>query len=350
MKKRKLGMSDLEVAPIGMGCWAYGGGEYWGEQSQRDVNEVVSRALDLGINLFDTAEMYNNGASEESLGLALKGRRHEAVICYKISPSNAYAKTIRKHCEASLKRLGTDYLDVYMLHWPINEISVKHFTDDPDIIASPPTVQEAFGALMDLQREGKIRYIGISNFGVKQMDEARATGAQIVVNELPYNILSRAIEKDIVPYCIKHGIGIIASMALQQGLLAGIYNSPDDVPPYQAHSRHFKHERGAGTSRHGGEGAEEEVFQTVRALQEIAHDLGVHIAQLSIAWILAKPGIRCALVGSRNIKELESNVKAGMLELDNEIIGRIDRISEPILMKLGYNPDYYESPENSRIE
>ena len=185
-------------------------------------------------------------------------------------------------------------------------------------------------------------------FGVKQMDEARATGAQIVVNELPYNILSRAIEKDIVPYCIKHGIGIIASMALQQGLLAGIiihpmmYRHIRPIPGILSMNgcRHVQTWR-----RRSGRRS----FQTVRALQEIAHDLGVHIAQLSIAWILAKPNPVC-ISGFRNIKELESNVKAGMLELDNEIIGRIDRISEPILMKLGYNPDYYESPENSRIE
>lgn len=350
MQKHRLGKSELEVSPIGMGCWSYGGGEYWGVQSQQDVNEVVHRALDLGINLFDTAEMYNNGASEESLGIALKGRRHNAVLCSKVSPSNAYFHTLRQHCEASLQRLGTDYLDIYMLHWPINTVSVKHFTDDPAVIASPPTVQEAFEALMALQKEGKIRYIGISNFGVEQMKEALMTGAEVIVNEMPYNILSRAIEKEIVPFCIQQGISIVGSMALQQGLLAGIYARPEDVPPHQAHSRHFQHERGAGTSRHGGAGAEAEVFAAITRLREIAKDLGVHMAQLSIAWVLAKPGIDCTLVGSRNLKELESNYAAGSLQLSDDVIAEIDRISEPVLKKLGYNPDYYESPENSRVK
>ena len=102
MQRRRLGKTDIHVSPIGMGCWSYGGGDYWGEQSQRDVDYVVSMALDLGINLFDTAEMYNDGASEESLGKALKGKRSRAVICSKVSPSNAYANTLERHCEASL--------------------------------------------------------------------------------------------------------------------------------------------------------------------------------------------------------------------------------------------------------
>ena len=222
MQRRRLGKTDIHVSPIGMGCWSYGGGEYWGEQSQRDVDYIVSMALDLGINLFDTAEMYNAGASEESLGKALKGKRSRAVICSKVSPSNAYANTLERHCEASLRRLGTDYIDVYMLHWPLDPISIKHFSSDPQKIAQPPTVVEAFESLEKLKKQGKIREIGISNFGVMQMEEALATGVEIAINEMPYNILSRAIEKEILPFCIEKNISVISSMALQQGLLAGI--------------------------------------------------------------------------------------------------------------------------------
>ena len=349
MQRRKFGKSDIEVSPIGMGCWSYGGGEYWGEQSQNDVNNVVRKALDLGINLFDTAEMYNNGASEGSLGVALKGVRNKAVVCSKISPSNARPETLRKHCEASLERLGTDYMDIYMLHWPISQIAIKHFTNDRDLIEKPPSVQDAFDTLMRLKKEGKIRYIGISNFGVEQMSEAINTGAEIIINEMPYNILSRAIEKEIVPFCIKNHISVIGSMALQQGLLAGIYKIADDVPPNQAHSRHFKHERGAGTSRHGGNGAEKEIFEAIGKIGKVADDLDIHIAQLAISWVLSKPGIDCTLVGSRNIKELEANIKAGSLTLEREVLEKIDGISEPVLKKLGFNPDYYESEEHSRI-
>jgi myo-inositol catabolism protein IolS len=350
MNMRRLGKSDIEVNPIGMGCWAYGGGEYWGEQSQKDVDDLVHKALDIGLNLFDTAEVYNNGASEESLGKALKGIRHKAVVCSKVSPSNASKEVLRNHCEASLKRLGMDYLDIYMLHWPINYTAMKHFTGDKNILSNPPSTKEAFETLIALQKEGKIRHIGVSNFGVKQMAEARATGANIIINEIAYNILSRAIEKDIVPYCLDNEIAIIGSMALQQGLLAGIYAKADNVPFNQAHSRHFRHERGMGTSRHNGNGAEEEIFEAVSQLKDIAMELGIHIAQLAIAWVIAKPGIKCTLAGSRNTNELEANVKAGLLTLNDEIIKKIDAISEPVLKKLGYNPDYYESDENTRIE
>lgn len=350
MQRRKLGKSDIEVSPIGIGCWSYGGGEYWGEQSQSDVNNVVHKALDLGINLFDTAEMYNNGESEKSLGIALKGVRSKAIVCSKISPSNARPATLRKHCEASLRRLGTDYLDIYMLHWPINPISIKHFSNDPELIKNPPSVKDTFDTLMQLQREGKIRCIGVSNFGIEQMSEALDTGADIIVNEMTYNILSRAIEKEIIPFCIDNDISVIGSMALQQGLLAGKYQTPDDVPPPQAHSRHFKHDRGIGISRHGEKGAEEEIFKALKLIGKIADDFGINIAQLAISWILAKPGITCTLVGSRNVEQLESNIKAGSLKLYDEIIEKIDRISEPVLEKLGYNPDYYESEENSRIK
>jgi aryl-alcohol dehydrogenase-like predicted oxidoreductase len=349
MQRRRLGKTDIHVSPIGMGCWSYGGGEYWGEQSQRDVDYIVSMALDLGINLFDTAEMYNAGASEESLGKALKGKRSRAIICSKVSPSNAYANTLERHCEASLRRLGTDYIDVYMLHWPLDPISIKHFSSDPQKIAQPPTVEEAFESLEKLKKQGKIREIGISNFGVMQMEEALATGVEIAINEMPYNILSRAIEKEILPFCIEKNISVISSMALQQGLLAGIYKAADDVPPHQAHSRHFRHERGRGTSRHGGSGAEDEIFKAIDSLRDIADDFGIHIAQLSIAWILAKPGIACALVGSRNKEELMTNMGAIEVDLSPEIVAEIDSLSEPVLEILGDNPDYYESLENTRI-
>lgn len=350
MEKRRLGVSDILVNPIGIGCWAYGGGEYWGEQNQSDVNEVVHSALDLDINLFDTAEMYNDGASETALGKALKGKRNEAVICSKVSPSNAKPDILRMHCEASLKRLDTDYIDIYMLHWPINSLSVKHFTSDADLISNPPSVQAAFDTLMKLKEEGKIRRIGISNFGASQISEAIMTGAEIIADELPYNIMSRAIEKEIVPCCIENNISIIGSMTLQQGLLAGIFSQAADVPPHQAHSRHFNHERGAGTSRHEENGAEEEIFEALGKLRMISKELGIHMAQLAIAWLISKPWLGCSLVGSRNLSELKANVEAGFICPGKDIIREIDSISEPVLTKLGYNPDYYENVNNSRIK
>ncbi len=213
-KTKELGNSGISVSSMTVGCWAFGGGDYWGDQSQADVDRVVHAALDLGVNTFDTAEMYNDGESERSLGKALKGRRNEAVVMSKISPSNCHE--VRKHCVESLRRLGTDYLDVYMLHWPINKLAVEHFTADKTIIAAPPTVEEAYARLDELKKEGLIRSIGMSNFGRTQMEQVVATGVRVDVNEMPYNIVSRAIETEIVPYCTKNDIGIIGSMGLQQ--------------------------------------------------------------------------------------------------------------------------------------
>ena len=342
----KLGNSAITIPPLTIGCWSFGSGDYWGAKLQSDVNHVVSAALDMGMNTFDTAEVYNDGESERSLGLALKGLRDRAVVISKISPSNC--RNVRRHCINSLQRLGMDYLDVYMLHWPINPLAVKHFTSDEQLLESPPTVEEAFQQLDELKNEGLIRSIGISNFGRKQMEEVAATGVQVDVNEITYNIVSRAIEADIVPYCLEHNISLIGSMGLMQGLLAGIYRTADDVPKHQAHSRHFAHFRGAETSRHHEEGCEKELFEVVNRLREIAGGLNIHVAQLSLAWILKKPFMTSTLVGTCNVHNLKMNWEACRIILPDEIEALIDEISLPVLHLLGNSPDYYEHRSKSR--
>jgi aryl-alcohol dehydrogenase-like predicted oxidoreductase len=349
MDYRNLGKSGIKVSPVGMGCWAYGSGDYWGKQSQVDVDNVVSLALDLGCNFFDTAELYNNGASETSLGLALRGKRDKAVVATKIGPAFTKKDIIQKHLDMSLKRLKMDYVDCYMLHWPLNRISIKHFTDDPAILADPPTENEVFTALDKLKKAGKIRSIGVSNFGIKQLEAVVKTGVQIDMNEITYNLLSRAVEGEILPYCIENDISLIASMSLQQGLLAGIYESVDKVPGPQAHSRHFHFSRGGNFSRHTQAGVESELFVAICEIQRIANDLDIHISQLSIAWLLATKGVDVALAGSRNIDELKSNVAAGNLVLDKQTIKALDSAGRPLLELMGFNADYYEDPENSRI-
>ncbi|MDR1318954.1 MAG: aldo/keto reductase [Treponema sp.] len=338
-----------KLSRIGIGCWAFGGGEYWGDQNQKDVDAVVRRAAEKGLNVFDTARMYNNGASEISLGKALKGLRDKAFVISKVSPAKAYRKTLREECEISLRNLGMDYLDMYMMHWPINPLGIKHFTEDPEIIARPPSTEEAFAALEELKKEGKIRHIGVSNYGIKQLKEAVSFCPGIVVNEMPYNIISRAIEAEIMPYCVEQGIEIISSMTLQQGVLAGIYKTADDVPLHQAHSRHFSQERGKGVSRHHEAGAEKEVFQTVALLRELSAELGVSVAQLSVAWVLTNPRIACALIGSRSEKELDDNIRAMELKLPAGVVEKINRASSGVLEKLGNNPDYYQNSKESRI-
>ena len=348
METRKIS-GNINISRLGIGCWSFGGGEYWGEQNQKDVETVVHKAIDNGVNFFDTARMYNDGESEKSLGLALKNHRNQAVVCSKVSPAKAYYKTLKEECEISLKNLATDYIDIYMMHWPINPFGVKHFTQDPDIIANPPTAEEAFRALADLKKEGKVKTVGVSNYGVSQMREAIELCPDIAVNEMTYNIISRAIEAEILPFCKENNISVITSMTLMQGVLTGRYSRIEDIPAHQAHSRHFRNERGQGTSRHYEEGAESEISEVLKTLCEIAANLNISAAQLSIAWVFANKQVDCALLGSRNESELLENIKAAEIVLPPDIIEQINAVSLPVLKKLGSNADYYENSKNSRI-
>lgn len=347
METRPCGHSGLNLPVLGLGTWAFGGGSYWGPQDQSDVDAVVARALDRGINYFDTAEMYNAGASEAALGRALRGRREKALIGSKISPSHTSPATLRACCEASLRRLETDYLDLYMVHWPIHANSLRHFTTDEAILRRPPTTAEAFGTLADLQREGKIRHIGVSNFGVRQLSEVAALGVRLAVNELPYNLLMRAIEPDIAPYCRAHGIGIIGYMALMQGVLAGDYASFDALPPPRTRTRHFSGQRQG--SRHGEPGFEALTWQTVQELRRIARAAGWSLSDMAIAWALANPDIACLLAGCRTSAQLEENAHAVNHPLPEALKRQLDDATTALLQALGSNPDYYQSTADTRI-
>jgi aryl-alcohol dehydrogenase-like predicted oxidoreductase len=347
LRQKELGKSGIFVSSLGMGCWAYGGGAYWGGQSQKDVDAVVHAALDRGINFFDTAEAYNAGESEVSLGKALAGRRKEAVICSKISPSNG--TKVREHLTASLRRLETDYLDIYMLHWPINLLALRHYTSDAETLENPPTIAGVYNQLEALKKEGLIRCIGMSNFGVRQMAEVAVAGVRVDVNEITYNIVSRAIEAEIVPFCGEKNISLVGSMALQQGVLTGKYKTPEEVPPNQAHSRHFKQSRGGTESRHMEDGAETELFDLVAFLRELSAETGHSPGELAIAWVLNKPFIASILTGSRNLVQFEANIAACDIILSDDVIRRIDEASLPVWKKLGNSPDYYENRGKSRI-
>jgi aryl-alcohol dehydrogenase-like predicted oxidoreductase len=346
IEPRPCGQSGLQLPPIGLGTWAFGGGSYWGRQDQRDVDEVVGRALDNGITYFDTAEMYNAGASESSLGMALRGKRERAVIGSKVSPSHTRPATLRAHCEASLRRLGTDYIDLYMVHWPIHTDSIRHFTDDPDLIAHPPSVEQAFLTLAALQAEGKIRYIGVSNFGVRQMQEVLDLGVCIAVDELPYNLLMRGIEAEIAPFCRSRGIGVIGYMTLMQGVLAGDFTSFDALPAVRARTRHFSSTR-AG-SRHGEPGFEVQTWRALQAVRQIASDIHESLADVAIAWALHNRDISCVLAGCRTLAQLEENIRAIHTPLTGETVARLNAATEELLHLLGPNPDYYQSIPHSR--
>ena len=349
MELRRCGTSDLALSALGMGCWAFGGGEYWGKQDQSDVNDVVCAAVDLGLNYFDTAEAYNDGRSESALGEALAGvPREKVLIGTKVSPSNARPATLTEHCEASLRRLRVDYIDLYMVHWPITRIGIKHFTSDPGLIENPPSVAEAFATLGQLRQQGKIRYVGVSNFGVDKLDEARASGVPIVVNELPYSLLARAIECAVLPHCHRLGVGVIGYMPLLQGLLAEIYPTLNDVPVMQQRTRHFDSRRPGSLARHGGPGAEQETDEAIEAIRGLARANGTKVPDLAIRWAMGGPGLASVLAGSRSVAELKANVASARQPLDPGLRTKLNAVTQPLLAKLGPSFDYYENPKDDR--
>ncbi len=346
MEKRICNNTGLELSVLGTGCWTFGGGTYWGKQDQKDVNEVVHASVDLGINYFDAAEAYNEGRSESSLGEAIrKIHRDKAIIGSKVSPSNCHKETLIRHCEESLKRLQTDYIDVYMLHWPIHPHSIRHFTNRINIIENPPEIDETLEALRILKKQGKIRYFGVSNFSSNRLKNLPEN--EIVVNELPYNLLCRAIEYDTLPQCLEKGIGVIGYMALFQGILSGKYASVEEIPVMQRRTRHF--DSSINTEcRHGESGAEKEFLSALEGIRAICKSSGLSMAEVAIQWIIQNPAITCTLAGARNVAQLEANAKAVDLRLSQEMNDELDIVTQRLKNKLGNHFDYYESAENDR--
>ena len=310
------------------------------------MDEVINTALDAGCNYFDSAEAYNNGDSESALGQALKNRREEAIIGTKVLPSNCQPESLRSHCEASLKRLGTEYIDLYMIHWPLNAHSVSRATTDERVIANPPRLDQAAQTLAELQDEGKIRHIGISNFGVVQMNEILETGVNVAVNQLPYSLLSHQIKPKIVPHCREKGIGVIGYMSLMQGLLTGKYKDADSMPPNRTRVRHFRGDRPG--SRHGEAGAEEETFDSLAKIREISDELGLPMHLISIAWSIANPDVTCTIVGARDKAQFLDNLKALDVELHRDTLATLETVTASLMRKIGPSIDLFEHRENSR--
>lgn len=344
MVKRICQKTGLKLSILGLGCWAFGGNEndYWGEQSQKDVDCIVKEAFDLGITYFDTAEAYNNCRSETSLGKAIKGiDREKIVIGSKILPSNLYADKIARHCEASLKRLDTDYLDLYMIHWPVNRHSLASFTKDQYVIDNPPSLEPAVAALQQLRERGLIKHIGISNFGPINLAEILTLEPAIGANQLIYNLFSRAIEHDVVPACEKNGIGIIAYMPLQQAMLTGRYNNISELPELRRRTRHF-HRDSTPLSRHGGEGAEDQINAALKDIKRICAELDISVPELALKWCTMNPAITSTIVGTRKVAQLRNSVQALDINLSPEVRDELDKLTRPVLETLGYGIDYFQ--------
>ena len=316
MKTRQLGNSDLMITPIGFGAWAIGGAGWefgWGEQDDKQSVAAIHRALELGINWIDTAAVYGMGHSEKVVALALRswsgprpyvftkgGLRwdEQGYVHRSLNPAS-----IRQECEDSLRRLNVDVIDLYQIHWPTEEL------------------EEGWTAMARLQKEGKIRWIGVSNFNVEEMRRARAI-APITSLQPPYSLVRREIEQEILPYCRSEKLGVIVYSPMASGLLTGAMTREraDALPSSDWRSRDVEFQEPRLSKN----------LALVERLREIGERHGRPPGQVAIAWTLRNPAVTGAIVGARNAKQVEGNVGAADLSLTAEEIAEIEGKNENV--------------------
>lgn len=329
MKYRPLGNTGLEVSAVAMGCWAISGDATWGPQPQDMIGPTVDAAIDAGINFFDTARAY--GSSEKLLGQALGSRRKDVIVASKIGSSMMEADQVIACCEASLTDLGCDSIDLMQVHWPSDTVPYA----------------ETFGALDRLREQGKIRFIGVSNFGPRNMAQAK-TCCAFESNQLAYNLLFRAVEFAIAPACQRDNIGILAYSPLQQGLLTGKFASADQVPDGRARSRHFD-SNVRPEARHGEAGHEAQLFRAIDKVRAISDQLGHSMADVALAWLLHQPAMTSVLAGARRPQQIHDNVRAADLQLDDATLTALSAATDPLKQAMGDNADMWVGGDSSRI-
>lgn len=330
MEYRRLGSSGIEISVICQGCWSIiTADETWGGNDLSESIAAIRAAVDAGITFFDTAEDYGRGESEEILARAIEGRRADLVIASKVSSGHLAADDVRAACEQSLRRLRTDYIDLYQIHWP----------------GSGVPLEETLAAMEDLRDEGKIRAVGVSNFGTSALAEARCA-ERVVSNQLAYSMLWRAVEHAVQPACVDAGAGILCYSPIAQGLLTGKFASADDVPEGRARTRLFSKNR--PQSRHGEPGCETEVFAALSDIRRIAEGLGQPMGRIALAWLLTRPGVTAVIAGGRSADQARDNAAAADLVLDEDTLAQLTAATETVKAYIGANADMWQS--DSRME
>jgi aryl-alcohol dehydrogenase-like predicted oxidoreductase len=319
METIKLGGTDLEVSRICLGTWQFGGD--WGEIDRGEAIATVARARELGVNFFDTAQAYGFGASEELLAQALQDvPREQVVIATKGGLRkegdellrDASQRWLREGLEASLGHLRTDYVDLYQVHWP-----------DPET-----PFAETAAALERFVREGKVRFVGASNFEARQIAEFERT-RRLDTLQPPYHMLRREIEDSTLPYCREHDIGVLIYGPLAHGLLSGRFTSETRVAAGDWR---------AGSDLFSGENYERNL-EIVERLRGLAEELGITVAQLAIAWTLANPAVHVAIVGARRPAHIEGAAPAAGVRLDRDAMDRVQEILERAATVGGPTPE-----------
>lgn len=296
MEKRRLGRSGPEITTVGFGAWAAGGPwkAGWGPQSDDDSIAAIRRSLELGMNWIDTAAIYGLGHSEEMVGQAIRGRPREQILiftkCGRVPDEagtphgNLRPESIRREIEESLRRLQTDYVDLYQIHWPDTE------TGTP--------IEESWQTLAALQDEGKVRWLGVSNFDVPLMERCESI-RPIDSLQPPYSLLRRDIEADILPWCAAHGVGVIAYSPMASGLLSGSFD--------------LRRVAGDDWRRRDPRFQEPELSRNlafVERLRPIAERHEKTVGNLAVAWTLMHPAVTGAIVGARRPRQVEENAGA----------------------------------------
>jgi aryl-alcohol dehydrogenase-like predicted oxidoreductase len=314
METRKLGNSDLKITPVGYGAWAVGGSGWqfaWGSQDDNDSIAAIHRALEVGVNWIDTAAVYGLGHSEEVVGRALKSWQGSRPYIFTKCGLRWDAKgqvqkvlttdSIRREAEDSLRRLAVDVIDLYQIHWP----------PDPD----SPALEEGWSTLADLKREGKVRWIGVSNFNVAQLKRAQAI-APVTSLQPPYSLVHREVEEDILPYCLHKGIGVIVYSPMASGLLTGAMTRERAARlPKDDWRKGHPDFTEPNLSRN---------LELVDRLREIAKRHNRTVGEVAIAWTLRNPAVTGAIVGARNARQVEGVMRAGDLHLNDKEVSEIE--------------------------
>jgi myo-inositol catabolism protein IolS len=316
---RRLGRTEIEVSTVCCGTMAMCPHPTYGESDDAESIAAVHAALEAGINFFDTAEGYADGYAEDVLGRALERRRGEAVIATKVSASHLRPADLARSCEQSLRRLRTDYIDLYQVHWPSRQVPFA----------------ETAAALERLRKEGKVRAWGVSNFGLLDMNEALEVAAP-ESNQLPYSLLWRAIEHDVLPVCDEGAVSIICYSPMAQGILTGKFTAPADVPAPRRRARYCRDD------------VIELSFDVVEEVRAISTEIDEPMSAVALAWVLSRPGVTAAIAGARSAEQVAQNVCGGKLRLPQGMLERLDRVSLRLKDALDANPDMWQEGENSR--
>jgi aryl-alcohol dehydrogenase-like predicted oxidoreductase len=320
MQYRKLGTTELEVSELALGTWAYGGD--WGSFDEDEAASTIRRAVEVGVTFFDTAQAYGFGVAERLLGRTLRQvtRRQDVVVATKgglrmdgeTLRRDATARWLRAGVESSLRNLGTDYIDLYQLHWP-------------DLHTAP---QETAEALEKLRADGKIRHVGVSNYDVNQMKQLAHYG-RVETLQPPYHMFHRDIEDEILPYTAGHGIGVLVYGPLAHGMLAGRMTPDTTFPPddWRSHSPDFAGARFATN------------LDVVQRLKGFVATQGIPLAQLAVAWTLSNPAVDVAIVGARRPAQIDGLVPATAFELTPTGRHQIDQILADSVRVAGPSPE-----------